>query len=490
MNSTPTPEDLTKKVIAEAHIPNYVFPTIEDDAYILITLAIRVLKSNVYDLVLFNSYCDECEKDLIKKGVKMLEGNKSMDSFIDDLVKAAEKQVGKKFDIDELTRNQIRMRFDTSVRKHTNSDKLAVNTDKKLTNKGTVKEAVGKSIDPVGQRYVSYVVDLGRDHGVTRDEAYPKEILISEIEHLINQQDVLSLWKFPNGCIMVEMDEWSMVYAKGEMDDSALLHYAEKPVECGGKEVSIQDLVREFSEVTETTELTEDHLHTREDKIAFILRNEEWIPEDSDAFEQAFDDQGNLPVYLNSYDDESVDALYHTIERLMDEQGVNHQEEGLVIEDDNNYTESRIDPRFLALSETNRLFVLRVIGQLRLSFDGAVTKENIDAVVAAMKKHYDHQEPSKKIKINQILVALDPSGQKPYKYDRTQPLLNSESVEVRISSRFAKRAGDIFGENFKGKQVSKDTFKLEGKAEAKYFVEELVKDGIPTEEIITDQSIK
>lgn len=318
MSSSLNPKDLVKKVIEEAHVPNYVFPTMEDNAYMMITLAIRVLKSNVFDLVLFNNFSDENEKTLIASGVKMLNGSKTIDSFIDEIVKTAEKEVGKKFEIDALTRNQITMRFQPSVLQHTKKDDLAKETAKGISKQGTMKP------------------------------------------------------------------------------------------------------------IKENTELVEDHLHTREDKISFIVRNQDWIPEDSEAFDWNASHAKPLEDFFTTEDGNSVDTYYNMVEKAMKQNGVNPHEEAVVIEDDKlgNYTESRVDPRFMSLSETNKLFVLRVMGQTKMSFDGVVTKKNVDDVVTILKKVFNDQTPEKKIKISQILVALDPAGNKPYKYDRTQSLLN------------------------------------------------------------------
>ena len=63
-----------KKIIQEAHIPNYASPSLEDTSYVLFSLSLGVIKRSIYELVLFNIFSEENEKMLVDKGVKMIEG--------------------------------------------------------------------------------------------------------------------------------------------------------------------------------------------------------------------------------------------------------------------------------------------------------------------------------------------------------------------------------------------------------------------------------
>jgi len=40
-----------KKIIQEAHIPNYASPSLEDTSYVLLSLSLGVVKRSIYELV-------------------------------------------------------------------------------------------------------------------------------------------------------------------------------------------------------------------------------------------------------------------------------------------------------------------------------------------------------------------------------------------------------------------------------------------------------
>lgn len=257
-----------KKIIEEAHIPNYAHPSLEDTSYVLLSLALGVIKRNVYELVLFNSFSDETEKDIVNKGVKMINGDLSIDSYIKELEKTLKKESNKDFKFDDSLVNQIKMRLEPTIDQTTKKLDLTKETGKSVKKDGTLKES---------------------------------NVIVNDKK---------------------------------------------------------EDLERSLTKPTEA------------DKKA--------LSED-------------------------------------------------------NTTESRIDPRFLALPEKDRVIVLKAIGELRLPFDGVVTKQIIDKVVQGFKKHYNKQSQQMQYIIDTLLVSLDPSNYKKYTAKDKEVFLNSESKTDKIS---------------------------------------------------------
>lgn len=258
-----------KKILKEAHIPHYAQPSLEDTSYVLLSLALGVIKRNVYELVLFNTFSPENEKVLIDKGVKMINGSLSIDSYIKELEKTLKKESNKEFKFDDALINQITMRLQPTIDQTTKKLDLTKETSKSVKKDGTLKK---------------------EGYGIVN-----------------NKQE---------------------------------------------------DLERSLTSPTEA------------DKKA--------LSED-------------------------------------------------------NTTESRIDPRFLALPEKDRVIVLKAIGELRLPFDGVVTKQVIDKVVQGFKKHYDKQSPQMKYIIDTLLTTLDPNDFKKFTAKDKEVFLNSELRESKIT---------------------------------------------------------
>lgn len=261
-----------KKIIQEAHTPNYFSPSLEDTSYVLLNLALGVIKRNVYELVLFNTFSEENEKMLINKGVKMINGDLSIDSYIKELEKTLKKESNKDFKFEDSLINQITMRLQPTIDQTTKKLDLTKETGKSVKKDGTLKK---------------------ESYGIVNDKQ--------------------------------------------------------------------EDLKRSLTSPTE------------EDKKA--------LSED-------------------------------------------------------NTTESRIDPRFLALPEKDRVIVLKAIGELRLPFDGVVTKQIIDKVVEGFKKHYQKQSPQMKYIIDTLLTTLDPNDFKKFTAKDRELFLNSEeksSLESQLN---------------------------------------------------------
>jgi len=261
-----------KKIIKEAHVPNYASPSLEDTSYVLLNLSLGVIKRSIYELVLFNIFSEENEKMLIDKGVKMIEGKLTVDSYIKELEKTLKKESNKDFKFDDALVSQITMRLQPTIDQTTKKLDLTKETSKSVKKDGTLKK-----------------------------ESYA----------IVNNKE--------------------------------------------------EDLERSLTSPTEA------------DKKA--------LSED-------------------------------------------------------NTTESRIDPRFLALPEKDRVIVLKAIGELRLPFDGVVTRQTVDKVVQGFKKHYQKQSPQMKYIIDTLLTTLDPNDFKKFTSKDRELFLNSEeksSLESKLN---------------------------------------------------------
>jgi hypothetical protein len=122
-----------------------IIPSLSDQSYIALLLTLSVLKRNVYDLVTYNKFSEDTEKNLIGKGEKMLEGSLSVDDYIDSIIKELEKELKIKIKLEDFARTQIETRLAPMIIQIKDNKELEKETNKKVKKDGTLKEGRGVS---------------------------------------------------------------------------------------------------------------------------------------------------------------------------------------------------------------------------------------------------------------------------------------------------------------------------------------------------------
>ena len=360
-----------KKIIKEAHIPNYAQPSLEDTSYVLLNLALGVIKRSVYELVLFNTFSSEVEQALINKGVKMINGDLSIDSYIKELEKTLKKESNKEFKFDDALVSQVTMRLQPTIDQTTKKLDLTKETSKSVKKDGTLKEAKDLNFN-------QWVVGTSRGFSDIESKSTVSENEMLEIIRETLDEYDFGLYTFSNKAFLVEGEEFSIVFSTSMLPKHTVLSYVEIPDQ--GTFISFE-------------ELKEILVKSLKESYGIVNNKQE-----------------DLERSLTPPTEADKKAL-----------------------SEDNTTESRIDPRFLALPEKDRVIVLKAIGELRLPFDGVVTKQIIDKVVEGFKKHYNKQSPQMKYFIDTILTTLDPNDFKKFTAKGKEVFLNSELRESKIT---------------------------------------------------------
>lgn len=205
-----------------------MIPSLSDQSYIALSLTLSVLKRNIYDLVTYNKFPGETEKQLIDKGEKLLKGSLNIDDYIKEITKELEKELKTKIDINEFILNQIEMRLKPMIIQAQNKRDLEKETNKDIKKDSTLKESESNNITTIDPRFKGlsekdklFILRIMFMLGIGHSGIITKPILDKTIQSLKANYDLLepSIQLNANRILsQIDPSDWKKFKSKNPMD--------------------------------------------------------------------------------------------------------------------------------------------------------------------------------------------------------------------------------------------------------------------------------